>query len=147
MYVYDFIPSQCINRAELHKPFRRRQNRHCSSTGKSAVLFSIIYQILGTGSQNCDEMLKECILLQLIEHNKIGRNLFNKNQRSIYKSKEIVAIFLCRSCYGFAIVMMDNVWQYVTQLFEHIMSPKSLSMAYCTYGLNQFFLSTEPFFF
>ena len=34
--------------------------------------------------------------------------------------------------------MMDNVWQYVTQLFGHIMSPKLLNMAYCTYGLNQF---------
>ena len=33
---------------------------------------------------------------------------------------------------------MDNVWQYVTQLFGHIMSPKLLNMAYCTYGLNQF---------
>ena len=35
--------------------------------------------------------------------------------------------------------MMDNVWQYVIQLFGHIMSPKSLIMAYCTYGLNQYF--------
>ena len=51
---------------------------------------------------------------------------------------EIMAIFLCISCYGFAKVMMDNVCQYVTQLFGHIMSPKSLNMAYCTYGLNQF---------
>ncbi len=73
--------------------------------------------------------------------------MFNKNQRSIYKSKEIVAIFLCISCYGFAIVMMDNVWQYVTQLFEHIMSPKSLSIPYCTYGLNQFFYGLNQFFF
>ena len=85
--------------------------------------------------------------VRLTKHNKIGRIFFNKNQRSIYKSKEIVAIFLCISCYGFAIVMMDNVWQYVTQLFEHIMSPKSLSMAYCTYGLNQFFYGLNHFFF
>ena len=41
-----------------------------------------------------------------------------------------MAIFLCLNCYGFAIVMMDNVWQYVAQLFGHIMSPKSLNMAY-----------------
>ena len=62
-----------------------------------------------------------------------------KNKRSIYKGKESVAIFLCINCYGFAIVMMGNVWLYVTQLFGHIMSPKSLNMACCTYGLNQFF--------
>ena len=57
------------------------------------------------------------------------------NQRSIYKSKEIMAIFLCMNCYGFAIVMMVNVWQ----LFGPIMSPKLLNMAYCSYGLNHFF--------
>ena len=44
-------------------------------------------------------------------------------------------IFLRINCYGFAADMMDNVWQYVTQLFGHIMSPKSLNMAYCTYKL------------
>ena len=50
-----------------------------------------------------------------------------------------MAIFLHINCYGFAVVMMDSVWhwQHVTQLFGLIMSPKSLSMAYCTYGLNQ----------
>ena len=52
-----------------------------------------------------------------------------------------MAIFLCRNCKRFAIVMMDNVWQYVTQLFGHIMSPKLLNLAYCTYGLNQFLFS------
>ena len=31
----------------------------------------------------------------------------------------------------------------MSQLFGHIMSPKSLNMAYCTYGLNPFFSSSE----
>ena len=52
-----------------------------------------------------------------------------KQPRSIYKSNEIMAIFLCVNCYGFANVLMDNVWQHVTQPFGYSMSPESHNMA------------------
>ena len=42
------------------------------------------------------------------------------------------------NCYSFAVITMDNVWQYLTQPFGHIMSPKSLNMADSTYGLSHF---------
>ena len=34
------IPSQCVSRAELHKPFPIRQSRQCSGIDKSAWFFS-----------------------------------------------------------------------------------------------------------
>ena len=40
--VYIFIPSQCISRAELHKPFPIRQSRHSSGINKSAGVFSLL---------------------------------------------------------------------------------------------------------
>ena len=57
-----------------------------------------------------------------------------KQPRSIYKSNEIMAIFLCVNCYGFANVLMDNVWQHVTQPFGYSMSPESHNMACWNYG-------------
>ena len=49
-----------------------------------------------------------------------------------------MAIFGGVNCYSFAVITVDIVWQCLTQPFGHIMSPKSLNLADCTYGLSHF---------